>query len=141
MKVLVAYDGSENSKRAVEYAAKMAKICSDMKVTVISVAYIPDHTFYNEFIPHNVKLSEEFRKKAREHLKDAEAIFNAAGIEVETVTETGDTADIIINTVKDQGFDQVIMGTRGLSNLQGLFLGSVSSKVIATLEVPVTVVK
>jgi len=48
---------------------------------------------------------------------------------VETRLPTGDPADRILECIEQDGIDCVIMGARGLSDLQGLFLGSVSHKV------------
>lgn len=43
--------------------------------------------------------------------------------------EGGDPAGRILDTIRDEGIDCVVMGSRGLGDLQGLFLGSVSHKV------------
>lgn len=48
---------------------------------------------------------------------------------VDARLETGDPADAILSCIDREGIDCVVMGSRGLSNLAGLFLGSVSHKV------------
>lgn len=48
---------------------------------------------------------------------------------VEARLEGGDPADSILHCIEDEDIDCVVMGSRGLSKLQGLFLGSVSHKV------------
>ena len=48
---------------------------------------------------------------------------------VEARLESGDPADSILSCIEDENIDCVVMGSRGLSNLKGLFLGSVSHKV------------
>jgi len=48
---------------------------------------------------------------------------------VETRLESGDPADRILHCIDDENIDCVVMGSRGLSNVKGLFLGSVSHKV------------
>jgi nucleotide-binding universal stress UspA family protein len=50
-------------------------------------------------------------------------------IKINRVITNGDPADIILNTAKDRHADLIVMGTRGLSDLKGLFVGSVSHKV------------
>jgi nucleotide-binding universal stress UspA family protein len=47
----------------------------------------------------------------------------------------------IVETAKSQGSDLIIMGSRGLSNLAGLLLGSVTHKVIQLAQKPVLVVR
>jgi len=46
----------------------------------------------------------------------------------------------VIDMVNNQGFEKVVMGTRGLSTLSGMLLGSVSSKVLHNVNVPVTLI-
>ena len=48
---------------------------------------------------------------------------------INRVITGGDAADIILGTAKDRNADLIVMGTRGLSDLKGLFVGSVSHKV------------
>lgn len=74
----------------------------------------------------------------RNRLEKAKAMFDAEGINVNAVIENGDPAGVIIDNVKTKGFEKVIMGTRGLSKLKELVLGSVSSKVLSNIDVPVT---
>ncbi|RYD02975.1 hypothetical protein N752_22575 [Desulforamulus aquiferis] len=71
----------------------------------------------------------------------AKASFEAEGVKVNSVMSSGDVAEVIIDTVKTESYDKVIMGRRGLSALTGLVLGSVSSKVLANVDIPVTLIK
>ena len=48
---------------------------------------------------------------------------------VDTRLEGGDPADSILRCIKEENIDCVVMGSRGLSDIKGLFLGSVSHKV------------
>lgn len=141
MKVLVAYDGSDCSQRAVKHALQMAKCNSEMKVTIIAVAYIAELTIYHDFVSNRDEIINEYKKRTMESLEQAKVVFDDAGIAVELSMLIGEPAESIVNTVNEQGFELVIMGTRGLSGFKGLFLGSISSKVIANVDVPVTVVK
>jgi nucleotide-binding universal stress UspA family protein len=60
----------------------------------------------------------------------AEAIAKEHGArKIDRVIEEGDPADIILDTAYDRKADLIVMGTRGLSDLRGLFVGSVSHKV------------
>lgn len=64
-------------------------------------------------------------------LDDAELDAKEAGVQkVETVLMDEDAADGILRCIKERGADCVVMGSRGLSDLKGLFLGSVSHKVM-----------
>jgi nucleotide-binding universal stress UspA family protein len=48
---------------------------------------------------------------------------------VDARLESGDPADTILRCIDEENIDCVVMGSRGLNNLKGLFLGSVSHKV------------
>jgi len=48
---------------------------------------------------------------------------------IDRVITQGDPADVILNCARDRNADLIVMGTRGLSDLKGLFVGSVSHKV------------
>ena len=63
-------------------------------------------------------------------VEDAKSLAGRKGLDkVETRVVSGDAADRILNCVEQDGVDCVIMGSRGLNDLKGLFLGSVSHKV------------
>ena len=65
------------------------------------------------------------------HIADsAKARAAAGGVEqVEAHIEIGDPAERILDCIKTENIDCVVMGSRGLNDLKGLFLGSVSHKV------------
>jgi len=132
--ILVAVDGSTHAKKAVSYAADLA-MKYDAKVHllhVISEAKVPEGL--DKFIeverikdpPEKVLLKkvgdaiieagqEEARQKGLKDVKSSVAL--------------GDPAEKILDYAKDNGVDMIIMGSRGLGGVKGLFLGSVSSKV------------
>ena len=60
----------------------------------------------------------------------AEGIARKHGAgKIDRIVTEGDAADVILQCAKDQDADLIVMGTRGLSDLRGLFVGSVSHKV------------
>lgn len=66
----------------------------------------------------------------RHIVEGAQARAAAEGVErVEARIETGDPAERILDCIDSEGIDCVIMGSRGLNDLKGLFMGSVSHKV------------
>ena len=63
-------------------------------------------------------------------IEHAQSLAKRKGVEnVDTLVEVGDPADRILKCINSEKIDCVIMGLRGLNNLKGLFLGSVSHKV------------
>lgn len=140
MKILVPYDGSNAAQSAVNYALNFAKNHKSGEVTILTVA-CNDAPFARDFVANPMEVLQACQDYFKGSLEKAKAMFAAEGVDVKSVLQTGDVAEVIIDMVKNEGFDKVIMGRRGLSALTGLVLGSVSSKVLANVDVPVTLTK
>lgn len=140
MKVLVATDGSASALNALEYTKKLARKHQSYEVTILTVA-CSDAALARGVVFNPTELAVACNAFFKSHIDKAKEMFEAEGINVKTVIETGDPAGVILNYVKTQGIEKVVMGNRGLSKISGLILGSVTSKVLAGLDVPVTLVK
>ncbi len=141
-KILVATDGSEKSKHAMEEAAALAK-AFDAEITVVSVSqdtqfYIGDQTFGSG---HMFVLQEDIEKAVKQILKRASEFFAEKGLEVKTVLGKGYPADVICETADEGDFDLIVMGSRGLGSIKGFILGSVSSRVAHHCKKNVLIVK
>ena len=141
-KILVATDGSEKSKHAMEEAASLAK-AFDAEITVLSVSqdtqfYIGDQTFGSG---HMFVLQEDIEKAVKQILKRASEFFAEHDLEVKTVLGKGYPADVICETADEGEFDLIVMGSRGLGSIKGFILGSVSSRVAHHCKKNVLIVK
>lgn len=133
-KILVPIDGSEHAHKAVDFAANMAvqNEAGIHLLHVVSPAKIPEEivelaraehvegpptTAYLEFVGNRILHEAERRAKEK------------AVSDVETSVMEGDPAEVIIDYAKKGMFDMIVIGSRGLGSVKGLFLGSVSSKV------------
>ncbi|TYO89429.1 universal stress protein [Desulfallas thermosapovorans] len=156
MKILVAVDGSDSSLRAAEYAAKFKASHQDSEVTLFTVACYGEPQAMSEFstvayrgeIPGNSKsfaTFEEFTNaciiSGKDKVDKAKKIFEEKGLDVKTEVISGDPANAILEYMESNGFDKIIMGSRGLGGFKGLLLGSVSNKVVSLAKVPVTIIK
>lgn len=131
--ILVAYDGSEGSRRALEQAATMA---NGHPVTVISVA---------ELLPQfgragAMLLPEEDEERKRE-LADAMQILKDRGVKAKAVERRGDAAEAIVDEALQDGAELIILGTRGLSSAKRWLMGSVSTRVVHHAPCNVLVVR
>lgn len=141
MKILVAIDGSENSLRAARYASKTAVHFPGSRVSLVYVDTMSVQVKVKGggMPPDYDELVSEGRKAA---LEDAEKIFTENQLPYNVkVLEGYDIAETICDFAREYNYDQIIMGTRGLGNLKGIVLGSVSHKVIRNAPCPVTFVK
>jgi nucleotide-binding universal stress UspA family protein len=87
---------------------------------------------------------EEEMKEAIAHktLAEAERIVKSKEVSaVSAMTERGDPVERILECATREGVDLIIMGTRGLSDIKGLLMGSVSHKVCQLSECSCITVK
>lgn len=131
-RILVAYDGGEPAKRALETAAMLAKKF-DALVSVVSV--VP---FHAGRVPVDPWDDETIH---RDELQEARSILALQGIEADTLEPIGDPARTIERIATDGGFDTVVVGSRGLGALSRFFQGSVSEHVATHAGVTVVVAR
>lgn len=138
--ILVAVDGSEPSGRAVDWAAELA-VCHDVPMTVVHVLrrsgsdIVPPELEEFQRIEH-VRLTErDLLRTVAERIVDGAAMraTRAGAPKVETVVLDGHPATQIAAAAEDLGADLVVMGSRGLSNVPGMLLGSVSHRMLHTM--------
>lgn len=139
--ILVPIDGSEHSRKAIEFAADVADPATD-KVCLLYV--IPAQEAQRTMVLGAAAISvpvdtEELEAIGEKVLAAGRQVASDAGCtSVETKSTTGDPAAKIVSEAEEVSADMVVMGSRGLSDLAGLFMGSVSHKV--THMAPCTVV-
>ncbi len=141
-KLLVAYDGSDNSKRALQHVVDLARDTGlTLQVHVVNVQHEP--IIYGEYVTSAMidELNNGLMGKARAVLDEAAAVLQGGGLSCETHALLGNVAEQVSEAVKRLGCDTVVMGTRGLGSFTGLLLGSVANRVIHEVSVPVLLVK
>ncbi len=147
-KILLASDGSEHSKRAAEEVLKIAEAVKTA-VTVLLVFSIegmklPLWARSSGLPPDEMaKIEEEYKAKGQKILDSIKEMFNTKGIEIETLIEKGNPGDVICKVAQDGNFNLIVLGSRGMGEVKGLVLGSVSNKVVhcADTKTNVMVVK
>ena len=140
MKILVAVDGSPISAKAVKFAINLARQLSEPPKLTLFYADPPllnaasiklGPTALKEYHDGNVQFAT----------KTARSAFNRAHLEFDEEKVVAIPADAIVRFAQKGKYDMIIMGSRGRSGLTGLLLGSVTSKVIANCEIPVTIAR
>ena len=119
-RILVAYDGSEPARRALDTTIDLAKL-SGARVTVASV--VPVH-------PGRVPIDPwDDPAIHTQELRDAKQILAEHGIRAEFVRPFGDPAKEIEALAETGGFDTIVVGSRGLGTVSRFLQGSVSEHV------------
>ncbi|HEX9235496.1 MAG TPA: universal stress protein [Actinomycetota bacterium] len=134
-RILLAVDGSEPSNRAVALTADLAEQ-TEAEVLVVHV-YEREPAKFGAF-------PLETGEDAGEILDDAVRILKDRGISARGELRTGifgRAARIILEEANDFDAGLVVLGSRGLSDLAGLVLGSVTHKVLHVTHCPVLVVR
>lgn len=142
--ILVPYDGSAHAKKALAQAIDLA-VAAGAKLHVASVCNIVAvmSNFDQVSIAEgylNAELSEDLEAQCRQDLADAEAMI-PEGVEKELRYEVGSPGPVLLQIAEDIGSDLIVMGSRGLGPLKGIFMGSVSSYIVSRSECPVLIVK
>jgi nucleotide-binding universal stress UspA family protein len=138
-KILLPYDGSSHSINATKYALELAKLFG-AHVTILHCYEWPEYmpAEVPELLIQDIKTN--MKREAGEILKKAEGIFEKQGVEYKLVTMAGSPGYVLANLAKSKEYDLIIMGSHGHSDISGLFLGSVTHKVLNTIYCPVLVV-
>ena len=135
--VLVPVDGSPIALRAVEHAASIAKRAS-AEVFVVNVQ-LPIRAEEKDI--DRAEIDRYLQAQGQPILAAATAILRNQGIPHQARVAVGEIAQSIVGTAREVGAQQIVMGSRGMSALAGLVLGSNTTKVIHLAQVPVTIVK
>ena len=135
-KILVAIDGSESSRNALRQAIKLAN-SEECWITVVSV--IPSYTgdLSATFIGDMRKAMAEPCEKA---LSEAEDIARSERALIKTVCEEGEIYERIVDLADAENCDLIVMGRKGLSQIERAFMGSVTARVIGHSQRDVLVV-
>ncbi|MBM3292614.1 universal stress protein [Candidatus Bathyarchaeota archaeon] len=146
-RILVAYDGSEASKRALDTAAKMAAM---FKGELIILAVVPRvtmpiitstevSTMDLETQDYQEKMKEAYSlalDEAEEEMKEHYPHIKTEGILVE-----GRPSELIVTTSESKNASLIVMGSRGIGGISGWILGSTSRKVVDHCTKPILIVK
>lgn len=138
--ILLAVDGSKHAMRAAVAAIEMAQRYGS-ELEVLTVVKKPSaeiseqlrHYMEVENIP--ATLDEMVDRRSREILEQVEEHARKKGLDkIKKVVKTGQPARTIVAQAKQVGADLIVMGSRGLGDIEGMLLGSVSHKVSTLAE-------
>lgn len=134
-KILVAVDGSKYTDIIVDQAISMGRICNSV---IVAISVIP---FFPEYVSFAAQLEEELSKNTRKILEKVKRRIEKENIKCETVVRVdAQPHEPIVQEAKERNVDLIVMGTRGITGLKRVLMGSVAQKVIGHAPCPVMVV-
>ena len=132
MKILLAYDGQEPAKRALETAASIAKV---MGASLDVVSVVPVHPGRSPIDPW------DDRGVHAAELDDARTRLANLGVTCQVLEPAGDPAEEIEHVVAQGGYDMVVLGSRRQSVLGRMLQGSVSEHVATHADATVVIAR
>lgn len=119
-KILLAYDGGEPARRALEQTIELAR---QFNATVGVVSVVPVSPGRSPIDPW------DDRAVHAEELLEARRLLREAGIEAELMEPSGNPAKVIEQIAAEQDYDAIVIGSRGLGTIARALQGSVSDHV------------
>lgn len=139
-KILWVTDFSDEAQEAFSYAKQFA---STFKAKLIALHVVPDFspTLYNSTAVIKSELTKRIALMTKEAERKLAAIQKKHRIELKSVVLKGNASKKIIETAEKQKVDLIIMGKRGASAIEKLFIGSVANQVLRNATVPILLTK
>jgi nucleotide-binding universal stress UspA family protein len=146
--ILHPTDGSPSAKKALDFACDLARN-HDAQLILLHVqrhtgrGSVPEELEQFEKLEHvHITEADLLAEAARSIVETAQADAEAHGItNPETTIEIGEPGSTILKVATEKNADLIVIGSRGLGDLRGLLLGSVSHKVAASAPCSCVIVR
>ncbi len=143
-KIIAAFDGSQDGRKAVEAACSLAKqfgsevvVAHAYTMPVLTYAGLPGMQPMN--FPDVEKLSKQ---QGRKVLDDGIRIAKECGATARgELLESTSTIEALVEFAKEEKADLIVVGTRGMTGFKKLVMGSVSTGVVSHAHCHVLVVR
>ena len=140
MKILLAVDGSDYTRKMLEYVCTHEELFDTSHEFVLLNAQgrVPPHA---SAAVGSATVDSYYHDEAQKVLEPASAALQARGITARCEWRAGHAGETIGRFAEAGGFDMLIMGSHGYSALARLVMGSVTSEVLAQCRTPVLLVR
>ena len=125
-KVLLAYDGSDGAKLALERVAEFAKV-TKTELHMLAVGRIPE---YAETMSEVEEAREQAKNFYSKIMEDAVESLRQRELEAKVHIDFGKPGDVILRIAEDLIVDLIVLGTKPHSALRRRFLGATVDKVV-----------
>lgn len=139
-KILVAYDGSDASDKALDSALKLAKLNHYSKLDILHIFNLPTYVLGSSVVIPPIVIENNYLDYSEQVIgKIKEQIVDFSNIHIEV--RSGSITKEVLNYADEIQADLIIVGSRGLSSIGEFVLGSVSHNVVQHAKIPVLVIK
>ncbi|MFG1709358.1 universal stress protein [Nonomuraea sp. M3C6] len=143
MTILVAYDGSADSRAAIEFAAKHLSAEPTVVVTVWEPLLVQLKKYPLAAAAIAPDTGDEAQAQAEHHAKEGAELAIAAGLADVTYRAVADNESIwktIVDVADELDASLIVTGSRGLAGVRSVLLGSVSNHVLHHAHRPTLIV-
>lgn len=139
-KILVPTDASEYSRRAFKTALELARLFQ-AEIVLLHASYSPQ-AYWGYTISYGITVTQEQLDQNGELALEATLTgMDTENITMKKVVESGHPVTIIMEQIKKNDINLVVMGSHGYGPITGSVLGSVSQRVLQRAACPVLIVK
>jgi nucleotide-binding universal stress UspA family protein len=141
LRVLLAVDGSECAVRATQKLIGTLGWYKEQPRVDLLAVHLPVPRFPNMgVVISNEMLERYYAEECEDMLAPSKKALDAAGVKYTAHTLVGRIAESIIEQAKQSGSDMIYMGTRGMTALSNMILGSVTTRVLHLVHIPVVLI-
>jgi nucleotide-binding universal stress UspA family protein len=140
MKILVPVDGSEFTKKALDFLMTHSRICGpEDELMILHVhSQVPPHA---RGMLSKQDVDTYYEEESKEVLDPVRSMLEGRKLNFKAGWRAGSPATEIVQTAMKEGAEMIVMGTHGHGVLGRALMGSVAQKVINESKVPVLLVK
>ena len=140
MKILLAIDGSPYTKKMLAYLTTHEELMAGThEYTALTVQTpLPPRA---RAAPGKAVVDQYYAEQGEKVLGPVDKYLKRHGINFTTAVKVGPAGETIAKVAETGGFDLIMMGTQGHGALGKLVMGSVSTQVLASCQVPVLLVR
>lgn len=136
-RILAATDFSDTARAGLDWAIELA-LTHNARIDLVHALLVPSRA--TDFVPSPPDFTEALQEAASGRLNEITRMVREKGVEVDADLKLGVPSQVILDTAADLQADLVVIGTRGLSGLRHLLLGSTAERVVQHADCPVLTV-
>jgi len=140
-KILYPTDFSDVSKKAIDFIKQLKEGGSEMVIVLHVIDERGMRAIERYATGDSVEIEQRIMDDAKQELKAIEDDLKKIGFKVKTLIKRGVPLLEVLKVEEEENISVIVMGSHGKSNLEEMFLGSVSEKVSRKCKSPVLIVK
>ena len=142
LKILLTVDGSESAVRATRKLVEIAAAYKEPpQVELVTVHLpVPHVGGFSGVVVSHAMIEQHYREEGEKTLAPSKQILDQAKIRYTPHILVGDIANAIAEQADKSRCDLIYMGTRGMSAVSNLVVGSIATKVLHLARVPVVLI-